>query len=84
MDEGKVFIVFIALYDIKSSRAAFRAFITERLDDMGFTSSIADFDVWMREATKSDGEEYTKYILVYVEDLLAISLDVRSVTLEVP
>ena len=37
----------------------------------------------MREATKSDGEEYTKYILVYVEYLLAISSYARSVTLEV-
>ena len=37
----------------------------------------------MREATNSDGEEYYKYILVYVDDLLAISSDARSVILEV-
>ena len=45
MDEGKVFIIVRALYGLKSLGAVFRAFITERLDDMGFTSSIADFDV---------------------------------------
>ena len=83
MDEGKVFIVVRALYGLKSSGAAFRAFLAEQLDDMGFKSSITDPDVWMREATKSNGEEYYKYILVYVDDLLSISLDVRSVILEV-
>ena len=50
---------------------------------MVFKSSIADNDVWMREATKSDGEEYYKYILFYVDDLLAVSLDVILVILEV-
>ena len=49
---------------------------------MGFKSIIAEPDVWMREATKSNGEEYYKYILVYVDDLLAISSDARSVILE--
>ena len=37
----------------------------------------------MREATKSDSEEYYEYILIYVDDLLAISSDVRLVILEV-
>ena len=50
---------------------------------MGFKSSIADPNVWTREATKSDGEEYYEYILVNVDDFLAISSDARSVILEV-
>ena len=58
MDEEKVFIVVRALYGLKISGAAFRAFLAERLDDMGFKSSIADPGVWMREDMKSDGEEY--------------------------
>ena len=57
-EEGKIFIVPRALYGLKSAGAAFRAFLSERLDEMGFRSSIADPDVWMRPATKSDGEEY--------------------------
>ena len=77
IDEGKVFIVVRALYGLKSSGAAFREFLAERLDDMEFKSSISDPDVWTREATKSDGEEYYKYILIYVDDLLAISSDAR-------
>ena len=72
-DEGKPFIVTQALYGLKSSGAAFRAFLAETLDDIGFKSSIADPDVWMRAAVKPDGEEYYEYILVYVDDILAIS-----------
>ena len=37
----------------------------------------------MREATNRYGEEYYKYILVYVDDLLSISMDAISVALEV-
>ena len=48
-----------------------------------FQASVADPGVWMREATNSDGKEYYRYILVYVDDLLAISSDARSVILEV-
>ena len=50
-------------------------FLAETLDDLRFKSSIADPDVWMRPAVKSDGEEYYKYILCYVDDVLGISVD---------
>ena len=64
-----------ALYGLKSSGAAFRAHLTERLDKIGFKSCIADPEVWMRAATKQDGEEYYEYMLVYVDDLLCVSQD---------
>jgi hypothetical protein len=47
--------------------------MAKKLDDMGFKSSVADPDVWMRPATKVDGEEYYEYILMYVDDILAVS-----------
>ena len=50
---------------------------------MVFKSSIADPDLCIRPATKSDGEQYYKFILVYVDNLLAISQDVVSVIREV-
>ena len=50
---------------------------------MGLKSIIADPDVLMRAATKSDREDYYDYIRVYVDNLLAISSDARSVILEV-
>ena len=43
-----------ALYGINSSDAAFRAFIAERLDEIGFKYSMADLNVWLHVATKID------------------------------
>ena len=68
---------------LKSSSAGFRAFLAEILDEMGFKSSVIDPGVWYREAMKSNHEEYYEYILVYMDDLLAISLDAQSIILEV-
>ena len=82
-EEGQVFIVTRALYGLKSASASFRAFMAEKLDEMGFKSSIADPDVWLRPAIKSDGEEYYEYILVYVDDILAISVKAREILQEV-
>ena len=60
------------MYGLRSSGATFRELLAERLEEMGFKSSIADPDVWIKPATKADGEQYYKFILVYVDDLLAI------------
>ena len=57
--------------------------MAERLDEMGFRSSIADPDVWIRPAAKADGEKYYEYILVYVDDILAISTKAKEVMLEI-
>ena len=54
IDKGKVYIVVRALYGFKSSGAVFRAFIVERLYEMGFKSIVADPDVWYREDTNSE------------------------------
>ena len=61
----------------------FRAFLAERLDEMGFKSSIIDPDVWIRPATKADGEHYYEFILVYVDNLLAMIQCALSVIREV-
>jgi len=53
----------------------FRSFLAKTLDDVGFRSSIADHYVWMRVATKPDGEAYYEYILCYMDDILCISHD---------
>ena len=57
----------------------FRALLAEQLDEMGFDSIIADPGVWFTPATKADGEHYYEFILVYVDNLLAISQDAVSV-----
>ena len=71
------------LYGLKSSGAAFREFFAEQLDKMGFKSSIADPDVWIRPTTKAYGENYYEFILVYVDNLLAVSQYAVSVLREV-
>ena len=46
---------------------------------LGFTSCLADPDVWMRPALKKDGTEHYEHVLLYVDDALAISEDGESI-----
>ena len=48
-------------------------YLAGKIYDLGFKPSAADPDVWMRPATKADGTKYYEYILVYVDDILAMS-----------
>jgi len=74
-DRGKTMIVVRALYGLKSSGAAFRAFLAKHLSDIGFAPTLADADVWMRPAIREDGFKYWECVLCYVDDLLAIGDD---------
>lgn len=40
---------------------------------------MGDLDAWMRPATKSDGEEYYEYVLVYVYCIIAVSQQAKEV-----
>jgi hypothetical protein len=51
-DIGKICVVVRALYGLKTSGAAWRAHFTADLRDMGFSSTLADPDVWYHSATK--------------------------------
>ena len=57
----------------KSSGAAWRAHLANTLHLLGFSSCLADPDVWFRPATKPCGFQYYEYVLVYVDDLLVLS-----------
>eukprot|EP00978_Attheya_sp_CCMP212_P009438 scaffold22328_cov61-Attheya_sp.AAC.4 len=50
---------------------------------MGFKSSYADPDVWLRPATKANGEEYYEYVFMYVDDILALSIDPRAILVDI-
>jgi Reverse transcriptase (RNA-dependent DNA polymerase) len=82
-DEGKTFLVVKALYGLKSASISFRSFMAEKLTGMGFQSSLADPDVWLRAAMKEDGECYYEYVLMYVDDILAIWCNARAILEEV-
>ncbi len=71
--EGHQVIIIKALYGLKSSGAAWRAHLANTLRDMGFTSCLADADVWYRAAKKPCDYQYCEYVLVYVDDVLTLS-----------
>ncbi len=71
--KGQRVVIIKALYGLKTSGAAWRAHFADVLHGMGYSSSLADPDVWFKEACKPDGFEYYAYILVYVDDILVIS-----------
>ena len=75
-ESGKKMFVVRALYRLKSSGAAFREFLTEALYDLGYKSSVAYPDVWLKPAIKEkDGFKFWEFFLCYVDDVLCISKD---------
>jgi hypothetical protein len=69
-DKGKVLKVVRALYGLKSSGASWRAMFAQTLSDLGYVSSKADPDLWLKPKTKPNGDEYYSYVLVYVDDVM--------------
>ena len=57
-DAGKTFIITKALYRLKSSGAAFKAFLADHLHNIGFRPSLADPDIWMRPVVRENGFKY--------------------------
>ena len=78
-ERGQPMIIRKALYGLKSSGAAFRAHLAETLHDISFKPTKADRDVWIHPAVKPDGTEYYKYIMCYVDDILSVSHDAKSI-----
>ena len=56
-EKGKVMLVVHELYGLKSSGAAWRQMLDQTLIDIGYVSSKADPDVWLKAKTKHDGTE---------------------------
>ena len=78
-EQGKVSIVRQALYGLKSASTLFRSFMAKQFDKLGFKSSVANPDVWMRAEIKVTGEEYCEYLISYVGDILCILEDAKQV-----
>jgi Reverse transcriptase (RNA-dependent DNA polymerase) len=76
---GRKALVVRALYGLKSAGAAFRNHLASCLAHLGYESSKGDPDVWFRAAVKVTKEEYYEYLLVYTDDILAISLNPNDV-----
>ena len=76
--QGKIFIVTKALYGLKSASASFRSYVADALDNIGYQSSPADPDVWLRPSVKPDGEECCYYVMTYVDDLIAVGVNPKE------
>ena len=72
-DAGKRAVITRALYGNKAAGADFRNHLRECMKHLGYESCLADPDLWMRMAKKDNGDSYYEYLLLYVDDALAIS-----------
>ena len=76
VDEGRLVLIVRALYGLKSSALQWRNHLGDVLcNKLGFTSSLADPDLWYKASTKPNGEKYYSYLLVYVDDILVIDMN---------
>jgi Reverse transcriptase (RNA-dependent DNA polymerase) len=78
-DEGKVMLIKKALCGLKSSGAAWRAMLAGTLTDIGFKSTEADRDVWIRPQAHPDGHKYYERILIYIDDIHSLSHDPKGI-----
>ena len=63
----------------KAAGRDFRNHLRSCMEFLNFKSCLADPDVWMRPAIKSDGNTYYEYILLYVDDALVASENAESI-----
>ena len=66
-------IIVRSLYSMKSSGRDFRNHLCDCMEHMGYTSCRADLDLWMRKSERRNGQSYYEYLLLYVDDCLAVS-----------
>ena len=76
---GKVALIHRALYGGKTAGRDFRNHLRSCMRHLEFEHCLADPDVWMRPAKKSDGSTYYEYILLYTDDVLIVSDNAESV-----
>jgi hypothetical protein len=73
-NQGKVMKVLRALYGLKSSGAAWRNLFATSIVEMGYKTSLADPDVWIKaNVNPKSNINYYEMVLVYVDDILCIS-----------
>jgi hypothetical protein len=73
--QGYTVVLVRALYGLKSAGAAWNHHLANKLMQLKFEPVPADPDVWRRAHVKSTGSKHYKYVFVYVDDLLCLSVD---------
>ena len=78
-NEGKTAIIVQALYSLASAGASFRNHLADCLQHLGYTSCLADPNLWYRPMVRpEDNYNYYSYILLYVDDCLCICHDAKT------
>jgi len=73
-DAGKKALVVRALYGLKSAGASFSRHLSDCMRHLGYSPCKADPNLWMKRAVRpDDGLDYWMYVLLYVNDCMAIS-----------
>ena len=80
--EGNIDLIRRSLYGGKLDGRDFLTHLRTCMTFLGFKSWQADTEIWMREATKTDGTDYWKYVLLYVDDCLVVSYHVKNMLRE--
>jgi hypothetical protein len=79
-DAGKKAIIVRSLYGLKSAGASFRNHLADCMRHLGWSSCIADPDLWYQPAVRpEDNFEYYAYALLYVDDALVVHHDAVSI-----
>ena len=79
---GKKALIRSALYGGKAAGRDFRNHLRSCMSHLHFQPCLADPDVWMRPAIKSDGMEYYEYVLLYTDDALVVSENSERVLID--
>jgi len=75
-DQGKKAIIVRALYGLKSAGASFGRHLADCMRTLGYKPCLADADLWFKPVVRpDDGFKCYSYILIYVDDILAIHHD---------
>ena len=69
----------VALCRGKAAGRDFRNHLRSCMSHLNFKPSLADPDVWMQPAIKSDRNEYHEYVLLYADDALVMSENAESI-----
>jgi hypothetical protein len=78
-DQGKKALIVRALYGLKGSSAWYRNHISACMRHLQYEPCKADLDLWMKPMTRPEDDfQYYAYVLIYVDDILAIGHDVMA------
>ena len=70
--KGKTVVVVRSIYGLWSSGSTFRNHLDICMEAVNYFPCWDDPNVWMHKARKFDGTEYYEYMLLYVDDCIAI------------